>query len=189
MNFLEWCRNKSFWILDSIKGGKVASYLSDLSFCEDGNTSEGEIDSIKENELKELLNHTIQTVPFYKNMSSLNLQDWPVVNKSVIRNNYEAFCSNKFDKEDLIHMSTSGSTGTPFECLQNIDKKKSVNAETLYYNGKVGFKIGRRIIYLRSVVSETSKSKLQQFMQNIYLLDCTDLSDKGIEEKLKFIKA
>lgn len=111
------------------------------------------------------------------------------MNKSVIRNDYKAFRSSVYKDAELIHMSTSGSTGTPFESLQNIDKKKSVNAETLFYNGKTGFKIGRRIIYLRSVVAETQKTKLRQFSQNIYLLDCTDLSDKGIEKKLEFIRA
>ena len=85
-------------------------------------------------------------------------------------------------------MSTSGSTGTPFVSYQDIRKKKSVNAETLFYNGQIGYQIGRRIIYLRSVVSETQKSLLQQFAQNIYLLDCTDLSDQGIEHKLSLIE-
>lgn len=37
------------------------------------------------------------------------------------------------------------------------------------------------------MVSEIQKSSRQQFAQNIYLLDCTDLSDEGIKAKLKFI--
>ena len=138
--------------------------------------------------LETLLTHAKLTVPFYANQDSLDLRMWPVVNKIVIRENYEAFLSNRYDREKLIKMSTSGSTGTPFVCYQDVDKKKSVNAETLFYNGKIGYHIGRRIIYLCSVVSETQKSVLQQFSQNIFLIDCTDLSDDGIERKLRLIE-
>ena len=66
-------------------------------------------------------------------------------------------------------------------------RKRHVNAETFNYSGQIGFSIGKRIIYLRSVVSEVQKSNLKQFAQNIYLLDCNDLSDKGIKEKMRFI--
>lgn len=188
MTLLEFCRNKAFWIMDGMRGGKVAKYLVNLEKCENSSVSEKKVASFQKKELQKLLNHSMKTVPYYQNMNSLVLKDWPVLTKSVIRNDYAAFRSNQFKDEELIHMSTSGSTGTPFESLQNYEKKKSVNAETLFYNGKTGFQIGRRIIYLRSVVAETQKSKIQQFFQNVYLLDCTDLSDKGIEKKLKFIK-
>lgn len=85
-------------------------------------------------------------------------------------------------------MTTSGSTGTPFTAWQDSGKKRHVNAEVLHYNGKIGYKIGRRIIYFRSIVNEVSKSPLQQFMQNIYLIDCADLSDKKIKENLRQIR-
>lgn len=78
-------------------------------------------------------------------------------------------------------MTTSGSTGTPFTSWQDIGKKRHVNAEVLHYNGKIGYEIGRRIIYFRSVVNEVAKSPLQQMMQNICLIDCTDLGDDGIK--------
>lgn len=77
-------------------------------------------------------------------------------------------------------MSTSGSTGTPFRCYQDVNKKRHVNAEVLYYNGLVNFKIGKRIIYFRSIVGEVAKSSLVQFLQNIRLIDCQNLSDEGI---------
>jgi phenylacetate-CoA ligase len=84
-------------------------------------------------------------------------------------------------------MTTSGSTGTPFTSYQNKEKRKRVYAEVLYYNGKVNYQIGKRIIYFRSVVGEVAKSSVQQFSQNIYLVDCTDLSDVGIENSLNLI--
>ena len=188
MTFLEICRNKAFWFMDKVKGKKVSNYLSLLEMYEGGSKTAEEVEEFQQKELEKLLRHCKESVPFYSSIESFSLTDLPIINKSTIRNDYSAFRSKKYSDNELIQMSTSGSTGTPFKSLQNVEKKKSVNAETLFYNGKTGFKIGRRIIYLRSVVAETQKTIIQQFAQNIYLLDCTDLSDKGIEEKLKFIK-
>lgn len=133
------------------------------------------------------MSHAKTTVPFYKDQKDTVLRNWPVVNKNILRSNGDSVLSGMYKKENLISMSTSGSTGTPFTSWQDGNKKKHVNAETLYYNGQIGFSIGKRIIYLRSVVSEVQKSDWQQFAQNIYLLDCNDLSDKGIKEKMRFI--
>lgn len=187
MKLLEFARGSAFWVLDSLKGGKVKSALTVLRNCEDGIWSEEQIREYQMEQVQRLLAHAKSTVPFYNNQASIDLRDWPVVDKNILRANGEDSLSSQYSKDDLVTMSTSGSTGTPFTCYQNLDKKKHVNAETLYYNGKIGFSIGRRIIYLRSVVAEVQKSRMQQFAQNIYLLDCNDLSDKGIKEKLKFI--
>lgn len=188
MTILELARNRAFWLIDSIKGGSVRKFLNNLEQIEGKNLSEDEVKSYQERKLHDLLSHAKETVSFYAVQSSLVIEEWPVVDKGIIRSNYDSFISKKYTKENLIRMSTSGSTGTPFVSFQDGRKKKSVNAETLFYNGQIGYQIGRRIIYLRSVVSETQKSRLQQFSQNIYLLDCTDLSDTGIEHKLSLIE-
>ena len=123
-----------------------------------------------------------------KKMSGTNLADWPVVSKKELRENKASHLSSLYEAENLISMSTSGSTGTPFSCLQDINKKKHVNAEVIYYSGKTGYKIGQRIIYIRSLVKKVAKSPIQQFLSNIYQLNSKDLSDKGIEELFRQIK-
>ena len=187
MNLLELLRNKTFWGIDFLKGKQVKSYYNTLKLIESGNPSSSELAEYQNKRLLELLTHAKKTVPFYKNITSNQLKDFPVVNKNDIRSNYDDFLSNDYSKSELITMSTSGSTGTPFLCYQDARKKKHVNAETIYYNGKIGYRMGRRIIYFRSIVSEVSKTKLQQFMQNIYLMDCNDLSDNAIYNNLKRI--
>lgn len=187
MKLLEFARGRAFWIMDSLKGKKVKSALEILHNCEDGIWSEEQVNTYQEACIQRLLSHAKATVPFYKDQKDTVLRNWPVVNKNTLRSNGDSVLSGMYKKENLISMSTSGSTGTPFTSWQDGNKKKHVNAETLYYNGQIGFSIGKRIIYLRSVVSEVQKSDLQQFAQNIYLLDCNDLSDKGIKEKMRFI--
>lgn len=187
MNLLELARNRAFWLLDALKGGKVRKALTILQNIEDGHWNDKQIKEYQKNCVENLLQHAKETVPFYANQKDCILENWPVVNKNILRENGDAAISKLYNKAELIRMSTSGSTGTPFISWQDLNKKRHVNAETLYYNGKIGYKIGRRIIYLRSIVSEVQKNSLQQFAQNIYLLDCNDLSDTGIKDKLKFI--
>ena len=188
MTLLEVLRNQFFWGIDYLKGGYVRRAYNLLDNCESGKWTESEITEYQKKQLVFLLQHAKTTVPYYMEQKSFDINKWPVVSKFIIKENQDKFFSTKYKKEDLIVMSTSGSTGTPFRCYQNIEKKRHVNAEVLYYNGQTGYKIGRRIIYLRSVVQEIAKSAISQFAQNIYLLNCTDLSEAGIETKLKFIK-
>lgn len=187
MNLLELLRNKAFWGIDFLKGKHIRKYYNTLKLIESGNPTSRELAEYQNKSLQELLTHAKKTVPFYKSITSNQLNDFPVVNKIDIRSNYDDFLSSNYLKSELITMSTSGSTGTPFLCYQDANKKKHVNAETIYYNGKIGYQMGKRIIYFRSIVSEVSKTKLQQFMQNIYLLDCNDLSDNAIYNNLKKI--
>ena len=172
--------------MDFIKGGRVATYLDRIEKI-NHNSSEAEVLAYQRNELQSLLKHARETVPLFSKQTSLNINDWPITNKMTYRDHYESCISKKYDHASLIEMATSGSTGTPFISYQDRTKKKHVNAETMFYNGHVGYQIGKRIIYLRSVVNEVQKSSLQQFCQNIYLVDCNDLSDSGIKEKLSSI--
>lgn len=188
MTLLEFLRNKAFWTLDSLKGSPVKRYLYKLEQIEMGGVADNQVVIYQREELAKLLTHCIRTVPAYKNMKSMDLKSWPVVNKNELRENKGLHLSSAYNQEKLISMSTSGSTGTPFSCLQDINKKKHVNAEVMFYSGRTGYKIGQRIIFIRSLVKKVAKSPLEQFMSNIYLLNCKDFSDKGIENMLQRIK-
>lgn len=187
MTLLEILRNKAFWVIDSIRGSQVRKAYDIIEKCDKGIWSDDQIEDYQRESLKRLLAHSRKTVPTYKKLLSDDITKWPVVNKIQLKNNSQHLSEN-YKIEDLIIMSTSGSTGTPFRCYQDVIKKRHVNAEVLYYNGLVNFKIGKRIIYFRSIVGEVSKSKLTQFAQNIILLDCTSLDDDGIKDKLSEIR-
>lgn len=188
MTFLEFCRNKAFWLMDSLRGGYIKKAYEIIKKCDQGVWSEQQIDAYQQEAISKLLIHTRNTVAAYANMQSLELADWPVVSKRELKECLEEHISSNYNMSKLIVMSTSGSTGTPFRCYQDVLKKRHVNAEVLYYNGLVNFTIGRRIIYFRSIVGEVSKSRLTQFFQNIRLIDCQNLSDEGIRNKLKEIR-
>lgn len=189
MKLLEYLRAKAFWGIDALKGGKIKKYFNLLNSIE-GETdySNSKLTEYQNNKINQLLEHCVKTVPAYAGLSTDSLTSWPIINKMTLKEGGDKYLSTLYNKDELIPMSTSGSTGTPFTSWQNEDKKRHVNAEVLFYNGRIGYKIGRKIIYFRSIVTEVKKSRLQQFMQNINLIDCTDLSDAGISKKLQQIK-
>ncbi|MSS26188.1 MULTISPECIES: phenylacetate--CoA ligase family protein [unclassified Collinsella] len=181
MSFLEMGRRACFWAMDAVKGSPVKK---ELEILENLNSQVQDDDFENRTDVKKLLEHAVSTTDFYSHFDATDLSSFPLITKATLKENYEQFLSSSFDKDSLFRMTTSGSTGTPFTCLQDYRKKKATYAEVLYYNGMIGYSIGKKIIYLRSVVEECSKTPIQQFMQNIYLVDCNDLSDEGIERML-----
>src|SRR5699024_7861156 len=136
-----------------------------------------------------LIQQAVQNTAYYKEYeSSSDISDFPVINKSIISAQQTDFLSNKFNKEELIQMSTSGSTGTPFTSYQNKSKKRRVNAETIFFNEKAGYKVGSKFVYLRSLNSKNKKTKLKQWIENQKIVDIDKMNDKSIEELFHKIK-
>jgi len=125
MRILEYLRNKVFWILDSRKGGKIKSSYDLLSKIEGNNPMpDDEVDAYHRKALERLLRHCVKTVPAYSHLGyTLSKESpidyWPVVNKlsfKDISKGENDHLSYDFQKDSLIAMKTSGSTGTPFTC-------------------------------------------------------------------------
>lgn len=194
MNLLVNLRRHTFWFIDKIRGSFIKKYLKELQEIEEYNIIyDYQFDDYYHTKIHSLLQHCVNTVPAYANFKDILQKNnclcaFPVINKLSFKLREKDFLSSAFDKQKLIPMSTSGSTGTPFTCWQNVDKKRHVNAEVLFYGGKLGYEIGKRMIYLRSVVGEVKKSPIKQFLQNIFLINCKDLSDEGIKKLLSRIK-
>ncbi|MHA7744963.1 hypothetical protein [Priestia aryabhattai] len=181
-------RGIAFWGLDAIKGKIVRKAYEEIKQIDQIDSRSDEVLNYQENALKKLLVHATSTTNFYKNFEAKNLSHYPVVNKSLIRDCQENFMSDKYSKNNLIKMSTSGSTGTPFICYQNKEKKKRVSAEVIYYSEKAGYSVGGNLIFLRALTEKSRKSLFHQWIQNETLIDISNLDDKYIERLLSEIK-
>jgi len=180
-------RNRSFWLLDGVSGGTIRKAYQELKVFDETDSRSPILAERQKSALKKLLQHAIATTKFYERIQNNCLSDFPIVDKNIIRNQQDDFISNKYDRDKLLTMTTSGSTGTPFICYQNSEKKKRVYAEVIYYSGKIGYSVGGKLIYLRSLSEESYKSKLRQWIQNETLLDICNLDDKRIEDILSDI--
>lgn len=176
-------RRVAFWLLDFMRGAFILKSYKNIKKMDFLDFDSNELRYLQKNAFNQLARHACETTKFYnRNVSSnqWNLNDFPIITKNDIKSNQDAFLSNVFEKKELIQMSTSGSTGTPFICYQDKKKKKRVNAEIIYYSGKVGYKVGNNLTYIRTVVKQNKKSSIKQFLQNQTLLQCGNLNDNSL---------
>lgn len=186
-NFSEWLRENIFWAADAVKGSKIKRHCADIRNVIEGNPS-----SIKETQqqrLKKLFEHACSTTSFYRKYNDKEkLQDFPVMSKTGIRNDIDAFTSSAFSKEELIPTVTSGSTGTPFKIFQHTAKKKRNSADTIYFAQKAGYHPGQKLVYLKIWSDNNRKSKLQYWLQNILPVDVIALDDTKVESLLNLME-
>ncbi len=170
-----------FWFKDCISGGQIHKAYKEFISNE-----LKEIDTTQK--LNNLLRFAKNNTNFYTNVKECKIHEFPVINKNIINENYDDFISKPYKDKKLHKMSTSGSTGTPFTILQNVEKRKRVIAELLYYNMKCGYKFGERQVYFRVWTDKNRKSSFKSFLQNLIPQDISNLSEENIEiilEKLK----
>lgn len=186
MNLFPTLRSNSFWILDKLKGGIINNHFQEIKYVLE---TESFIKSYSEGKLKKLLKHAIESTPFYKNYENFNsIHNFPVIDKTIIRENFESFRSDQFKEKELIKLTTSGSTGTPFQVFQDKNKKARNTADTLYFAEKTGYQLGQKLYYLKIWSDANRKNPLQSFFQNIEMVDVILLDDEtisGFLEKLK----
>lgn len=139
----------------------------------------------REKKLKNLLDYTCQHVPYYKNSGFKKWADFPVVNKAIIKENYEKFISDKFDIRQLSYVTTSGSTGTPFKSYRDNAKIARHTADNIFFNQIAGGDIGFKLYYFRVWNSINTKSRLKKLMQNIEEIDANDFSEQFIRQLIQ----
>lgn len=99
MRLLEFCRNKSFWFLDRLKGSAVKEALTILEKCENSEWNDEEVFSYQQKQLIKLLKHCQNTVPIYGKIDSLKLCDWPILKKNDYREDYSKHLSIAYQKK------------------------------------------------------------------------------------------
>lgn len=181
-------KKNAFWLIDKISGNPIKNAYDQLLLNDEQVVDRIALEEEKSNALKKLIKHATGTCEFYKNYSfdADNLKGFPIIDKTVINKNPEKFISSAFNKDQLIIMKTSGSTGNPFTCYQNLNKKKRVNAEAIFYNGKAGYRIGRRIITLRT--TKTGMRVLRGWLQNRVDIEIGPIDDGQIKLLLSEIR-
>lgn len=187
MIVLEKIRNKIFWIVDFFKGSPIKKHIYNIKkIVEFPESEENKI--AQDNNLNDVLKFASTMVPYYSNLNSIELTEFPVVNKNIIRDNLEQFIAKGQFTENLIEVVTSGSTGTPFRVYHDKNKKNRNTADTFYFANQAGFSLGEKLVYFKIWTQVNSKSKIKSFIQNIDMQDVMDMSDKKIDSLVKILK-
>lgn len=168
-------RNIGFWGLDSLKGSPVRkrlSYLEELYSNNKPNTKA----------LEELLNHAINTVPYYHSIERADIHCFPVVSKEDYKRAFELFRSSNYQNEEELHkVFTSGSTGNPFMAYQDKEKILWHRAGLISINNRIGWKLGDRFMFFRLWGVAHNEGKLSQFMSNTIPVDVMDFNTQKME--------
>ncbi len=181
----EWIRSASYWTLDFLRGSSVKKHYEDIKSIIEKN----EVTSQKKN-LNNILDYASTNVKFYKPYSDYtSLNDFPVINKNVMKEHYDDFQSPEFLQSNVTNMHTSGSTGTPFVVRQNADKRNRCLAEMMYFWGKAGYRIGMKYVYFRIWTSINKKSKISAFSRNVVMCNVLSNDKEKLEEIRQMLKS
>ena len=185
MSLANTLRSHLFWVLDALKGNGIKHHLKDIEHSF-GVSSFELLQRKNAGLLNELLSLATKQTEFYKKYANFkSLEDFPVVNKAVIKNNFDQINILPNNTAGVIKVSTSGSTGTPFRINQTQDKKTRNTADTLYFADTSGFKIGHKLLYLRLWAAYYKKPYLLAYAQNINQIDVEELTDDYLEKLIK----
>ncbi|WP_372755795.1 CoF synthetase [Mariniflexile sp.] len=182
-------RNLTFHLSDFISGGMVNRHIKDINEILNFSSAEDFQNQIKK-KLEDLFRHATSTTNFYSSYGgSIDLKDFPIIEKSIVQNNFEDFKSKKFLNKKYYKVSTSGSTGVPFFLFQDKNKRKRNTADVIYFFKKSGFEVGDRLYEFEVWRSHNKKGKLKSLLQNVYQFDVSKLTDDNIIQLLKVFKS
>jgi phenylacetate-CoA ligase len=180
MIFSEWIRRAGFWVLDFLSGSRVRKHYLDIrNIMENG--LDPNVSKVHEEYLNSILSYASENVEFYKQFKGFDsIKSFPVINKNIIRSNYEAFQSPEFLGAATVNMHTSGSTGVPIVVRQDKNKRNRVYAEMMYFWEKAGYRIGMRYVFFRIWTSMRRKSKLSAWARNLLMRDIVRLDEENL---------
>ena len=182
-------RRKVFWFFDFLSGGKIKGHLEEIhDILSNSNREKGKA-RIQEN-LSHLLRIATTTTSHYKGFEDYaSLQDFPVIDKNVILEQYDDFKSSEVKTEDLFKASSSGSTGVPFTILQNSTKRNRNTADVIYFTKQAGGEIGDKLFYIKLWDHTNLKSKWETFVQHIHAHNVMDTTNRDMNRLVTKIKA
>ena len=179
---MEKIRRNAFWLKDKLKGSKIRDHYLQVEnsfLAPDENSHQSE-----RKQQKKLLSHAMRTVPFYQNMKTDELMDYPVINKMDIKECPNEFISSEFSIKSLKKTTTSGSTGTPFTVYMDPNKVIRHRAENIFFSKQAGYNLGEKLLYLRVWNKVNHKSKFEQFLLNVKPVEISQLSSTAIDKIL-----
>ena len=190
MNLRALYLRRKFWFQDRLKGSPIGKPYREIKYIQEHSFEEGL--PVRQAALEQLLKHAQKHANFYSGYTSLNLADYPVMNKMKLIENYEQL--RVADKDipgqvgDVYVQKTSGSTGTPLTIYQDTRKRQRRIAELKYFGEIVGFKSHDKLIQLRAWNRYQNKSSNQGKRENIVPFDISRMSDPDMQELFELIR-
>ena len=131
-------------------------------------------------QLRSLLTYATENTAFYSKYKNFEkIEDFPVMNKTILNENYDDVVVHAYDNIKTHKMHTSGSTGIPFTVIQDLAKRERHIADLKYFGALAGYADHDPMCYLRAKPTATPE---EQERDNIWQLDICNLSGKNLTD-------
>lgn len=190
--------------------GHARFYSSYNRVMQDQWKSYEELKKEQEIQLENIINFCYKYVPFYhKLFKSLDikpdsikaiedLEKLPILNKEIIKKNWEDFKPVNLNKISYYNRSTGGSTGTPFK--YRITKyERFLDGATIYKGwGYAGYKLGDKMVFLggtsigvgtMQTLFKKLEKKIHETARNIKMLSSFDMGEEEMRQYVKIINS
>lgn len=166
-----------------------SSFVEELRYWRKLDTfSEEKLQELQKRNLSNLLTHTVETVPLYKNidLKGNNPYEWlkmfPILTKDILRSNNEKLISSKYKKENLIPYSSSGSSGIQSTVYMNKKEQSIIRAILLHWWEWSGYRIGKPIAQTGMTLDRKGIKSIKDFLFRTKYINAFSLSEKQLQD-------
>lgn len=137
---------------------------------------------INSERLDVFLTEISKTSDYYKDYNSLNIKDYPIMNKKTLSHNLSNIMTIQNEEEQKYFVrKTSGSYGTPFKFIVNKTKILSQRSQVLFFGRWSNFDVGTKHLYLKSI----EPNKINEIFKNQYVLKPEKIDGQWLKNSLK----
>lgn len=111
----------------------------------------------QQKQLRELLRHTVETVPYYQGITLdnddpfLNLGKFPIIDKKTIREDLDKFKSDSVEPKNTYNITTGGTSGEPFSFILDDSSYGAEWAFIMFGWERVGYSPGDQLITFKAI--------------------------------------
>ncbi len=180
-------------VFPSASGRSVRRYAAELNRTEFAPIEK--LVEIRDKKLRHLIQEAYANVPYYREVmrersltpddfsSPQDLQALPILTKTIVREHFDALLNRQVPKEELIKVSTGGTTGTPLHLLVNPHARAVALAHWDRWKKYAGISSTDRCIFIATDHAADNNARYEgRFSGNtVYMAASFGLDDNRLE--------
>lgn len=168
-----------------LRRGQIAQYLNQTNVLNQDTVQAAEE---RRQNLKAFLVYAASATHFYSDVWPVtNLDAFPVIDKTTVKTRGDEMLCADYSEDELYKAETSGSTGVPLAVFHSKDKRKQMNAESIYFGQLAGYPFGQKLFMLLNWSTRKQRSRLSRFLVNFEFVDVMQLEESGALELVQQI--
>jgi phenylacetate-CoA ligase len=197
-------RSTGYFAAHRLIGSRVADYFQQFTSLNNG--TRGQLDRVRDERLKELLDAATNNTPFYRERAGKNkpsLDDFPIVTKADLTHHFTDFMIPQLKSEyesgrarrgySWIPVKSGGTSGVPVTVIHDRDFRDRGRASRLFSQYLCGFPLGTPYFLLWGSMKDINEmgdsmsKRALNFFQNSHLLNAFRMDERRLEEYVRVI--